>query len=74
MKYLLTALLLILSPLIIVACVIVSPIYFTYKIVERRYTFIERKHNYVNKEEKNPLPSILSYAMDFLKIKNNANI
>ncbi|UAB75144.1 hypothetical protein [Mesoflavibacter sp. SCSIO 43206] len=67
MKYLLTLILLILSPLIIVAGVIVSPIYFTYKIVDRRYTFVERKNGYGKKEDKNPLPSLINFAMDFAK-------
>jgi anionic cell wall polymer biosynthesis LytR-Cps2A-Psr (LCP) family protein len=67
MKYLLTALLLILSPLIIVACVIVSPIYFTYKIVERRYTFIERKQGYSDSKNKAPINDLLSFGLNMIK-------
>lgn len=72
MKYLLTLIILILSPLLISACVLISPIYLTYKIMDRRYLFIERKNGYSEREHKAPVNDLLSFALSMIKtpIKN----
>jgi len=68
MKYFLTIIILIiilaLSPLIIV---IVAPIYFAYKIIDRRYTYVERKNGYSEREHKAPMNDLISFGLNMIK-------
>ncbi len=60
---LLIFLLFLISPLLLVTAVLISPIYFTYKIISRVYDFKEAKNGY-KQAPQNPL---MNFAMPFLK-------
>lgn len=64
MKYLFFILLLLLSPLVLVCAVVVSPLYFAYKIISRVLDYREAKKGYNPKQDSNPL---MSFALPFVK-------
>ncbi|WP_228851542.1 hypothetical protein [Aegicerativicinus sediminis] len=63
MSKLLLFLLFLISPLILIAAVIVSPLYFGFKIFDRAMSYQEAKKGY-NKPPENPL---MSMFMPFVK-------
>lgn len=56
-------LLFLISPLILSTLILISPFYFTYKIIKIKVNFKAKKEG-VNKEDKNPL---LTFALPFIK-------